>query len=287
MRSAVRLIPLVVLGALAAFLLVGPLASLYNTRAAASRPQPSATTQPTVQPSPTTCPRSLPTPQHEPAVLPAQPPSLPFSVWVNDPLGVNLRATASKTGTLVRTLNQGTQASADRQVLDSAGARWYRVTIGSQSGWLRADFVVNHSISVMSGTGWSLMLPDTFQGRVISASLSEAAAGGDAVPFLRAQTGGLDTVSADLPAVINPNITPVIDHTKLVQVWSYTVLERVSRAPLDSCKVPGAGARQDGGWPYVTSVVAKSSVRAYSFTFFTQEPSSTIVEQVIASIALS
>jgi len=146
---------------------------------------------------------------------------------------------------------------------------------------------VNHSISVMSGTGWSLMLPDTFQGRVISASLSEAAAGGDAVPFLRAQTGGLDTVSADLPAVINPNITPVIDHTKLVQVWSYTVLERVSRAPLDSCKVPGAGARQDGGWPYVTSVVAKSSVRAYSFTFFTQEPSSTIVEQVIASIALS
>jgi hypothetical protein len=287
MRSAVRLIPLVVLGALAAFLLVGPLASLYNTRAAASRPQPSASAHPSAQPSPTSCPASLPTPKQEPAVLPAPSPTLPFSVWVNDPLGVNLRTTPSKSGTLVRTLNQGTQASADRQVTDGSAARWYHVTIGSQSGWLRADFVVSHSISVMSGNGWSLMLPDTYQGRVISASLSEASASGDAVPFLRAQTSGLDTVSADLPAVINPNITPIPDHTKVVQVWSYTVLERVSRAPIDTCKVAGAGARQDAGWPYMTSVVAKSTVRAYSFTFFTQEPNSAIVEQVIESIALS
>lgn len=285
MRSAVRLIPLVVLGALAAFLLVGPLASLYNTRAAASRPQTSATARPTGQPSPTSCPASLPLPQHEPGVLPTPSPALPFAIWVNDPLGVNLRSTASKSGTLIRTLNQGTQATADRQLTDSAGARWYHVTIGSQPGWLRADFVVDHSIHELNGTGWSLYLPDTYQGATVNANQTEASAAGAAVPFLRVDTSGNSIVQP--PAVINPNVSAVPDHTKQVQVWSYTVLEYVSRAPIDTCKVPGAGARQDGGWPYMTSVTAKSSVRTYAFTFFTPEPSSAIVEQVIGSIALS
>ncbi len=285
MRSAVRLIPLVVLGALAAFLLVGPLASLYNTRAAASRPQTSATARPTGQPAPTSCPASLPLPQHEPGVLPVPSPALPFSIWVNDPLGVNLRTAASTSGTLIRTLNQGTQALADRQLTDGTGARWYHVTIGSQSGWLRADFVVNHSVHVLSGVGWSLMLPDTYQGIIINANQTEASASGAPVPFLRVDTTGNPIVQ--LPAVINPNVSAVPDHTKQVQVWSYTVLEYVARAPIDTCKVPSAGARQDGGWPYVTSVTAKSAVRTYAFTFFTQEPNSAIVEQVIESVALS
>ncbi len=224
-------------------------------------------------------------PQREPAVLPVPAPSLPFSIWVNDPLGVNLRTAASTSGALIRTLNQGTQATADRQATDGSGARWYHVTLGSQSGWVRADFVVNHSVHVMSGTGWSLMLLDTYQGTTINANLTEASATGDAVPFMRVETTG--NVAAQLPAVINPNITPALDHTKQVQVWSYTVLEYVYRAPIDTCKLSSAGARQDGGWPYMTSVVAKSSQRAYAFTFFTQEPNSAVVQQVLDSVALS
>src|SRR4029077_12060067 len=42
MRSALRLIPLMAIGAVAAFLLAGPLTSLYKTHAVASRAPPSA-----------------------------------------------------------------------------------------------------------------------------------------------------------------------------------------------------------------------------------------------------
>src|ERR1700674_5964055 len=94
MRSALRLIPLMAIGAVAAFLLAGPLTSLYKTHAVAGRPQPSAS--PTIDPhaSPTSCPASLPMPKSAPTVTPPAAPALPFPIWVNEPLGAQLRAGA-------------------------------------------------------------------------------------------------------------------------------------------------------------------------------------------------
>jgi hypothetical protein len=94
MRSALRLIPLMAIGAAAAFLLAGPLTSLYKTHAVAGRPQPSASGSIDPHASPTSCPASLPVPKSATVVAPSVPP-LPFAVWVNDPLGVNLRTAAS------------------------------------------------------------------------------------------------------------------------------------------------------------------------------------------------
>src|SRR5205823_14654319 len=91
MRSALRLIPLMALGAVAAFLLAGPLTSFYKTHAVASRPQPSASSSIDPHASPTSCPASLPVPKSATAVT-SPAPALPFALWVHDPLGVNLRA---------------------------------------------------------------------------------------------------------------------------------------------------------------------------------------------------
>ena len=78
------------IGAVAAFLLAGPLTSLYKSNAVASRPQPS--TSPTIDPhaSPTSCPASLPMPKTATTVTPSAAPALPFAVWVNEPLGAKL-----------------------------------------------------------------------------------------------------------------------------------------------------------------------------------------------------
>ena len=82
MRSALRLIPLMAIGAVAAFLLAGPLTSLYKTHAVASRPQPSPSSTIDPHPSPTSCPASLPIPAKEFTAISGPIPFLPASIWI-------------------------------------------------------------------------------------------------------------------------------------------------------------------------------------------------------------
>jgi uncharacterized protein YgiM (DUF1202 family) len=288
MRSALRLIPLMVIGAAAAFLLAGPLTSFYKTHAVASRPQP--TPSGTIDPhaSPTTCPASLPMPKFAPATTSSSP-ALPFGIWVNDPLGVNLRSAASVSSTRLATLTQGTQATADRLAPDASGNTWYHVTVGSQAGWVRADFVTTTPLHAASGFGWSLMLPQGYQVAPSSdASLTTVLKSGDDLPFLVLQTTTSDILTVQLPGQLRADIAPVPDHTATIEVWSVNpVTEQVSRVALDTCKVTSAWARPDQGWPYMTSVYVHTKGRNYQFTFFTTDPNSTLVKQVLASVALS
>jgi uncharacterized protein YgiM (DUF1202 family) len=273
-----------VIGALAAFLLLGPLPQLFKTQhVAAGRPQSSSS------PSSNSTPCNVagtPPAGATPAASPSKP-TLPASIWVNDPLGVNMRETAGTSGKLIATLSQGTQASADSQSVDTAGNPWYHVTVGSQAGWVRADFMATYALRLAIGDGWSLMLPSDLTQNQISTSLFEATRTAEVVPFLRARTSSAEITTIDLPKAIRPDPAPIYDHNKLIQVWSYTVLERVSRVAIDRCQLRAAAARPDQGWPYMTVVTVKSSQRSYQFEFFTAEPDSAVVTQVLNSAALS
>jgi len=288
MRSALRLIPLMVIGAVAAFLLAGPLTSFYKTHAVASRPQPSASSTVDPHASPTTCPASLPMPSAKPSVA-SSTPALPFPVWVNDPLGVNLRSAASASSARLATLTQGTQATADGRAPDASGNTWYHVTVGTQGGWVRSDFVVTTALHAASGSGWSLMLPQGYQLAPSSnASLTTVTKTGDDLPFLVLQNTTSDTLTVQLPGLLRPEIAPVADHTATIAVWSVNpVTEQVSRVALDTCKVTSAWARPDQGWPFMTAVYVHTKGRNYQFSFFTAEPNSPLVKQVLDSVALS
>jgi hypothetical protein len=277
------------IGAVAAFLLAGPLTSLYKTHAVASRPQPSPSATVDPHASPTVCPASLPMPKSAPTITPPSVPALPFPIWVNDPLGVNLRASASTSSAILATLPQGTQATADRRAPDASGNTWYHVTLGSKSGWVRTDFVVATAVHAASGIGWSLMLPQGYQVAASSdPSLTTVAKSGDDLPFLILQTSSSDTLVVQLPGQLRADMAPVADHNTTVQVWSYSPLtERVSRVALDSCKVTSAWARPDQGWPFMSSVYIQTKVRNYQFSFFTADPNSAVVKQVLDSVALS
>jgi uncharacterized protein YgiM (DUF1202 family) len=287
MRSALRLIPLMAIGAVAAFLLAGPLTSLYKTHAVASRPLPSASATIDPHPSPTSCPASLPMPKSAPTVTTPSP-ALPFPVWVNDPLGVHLRSAASTSSAVLATLSQGTQVTADGRAPDATGNVWYHVKSGSQLGWVRADLVAVTPLHAASGLGWSLMLPQAYSVAASSdASLTTVGKTGDELPFLVLQTTTSDTLTLQLPAQLRADLAPVADHSATIQVWNYTVNERVSRVALDTCKVSSAWARPDQGWPYMTAVYVHTSGRNYQFSFFSPDPSSTMVKQILDSVALS
>jgi hypothetical protein len=289
MRSALRLIPLMAIGAAAAFLLAGPLTSLYKTHAVASRPQPSTSATVDPHPSPTSCPSSLPMPKSAATVTPPSVPALPFPIWVNDPLGVNLRSSASTSSTRLATLSQGTQGTADKTAPDLSGNTWYHVTVGSQAGWVRTDFVVITPLHLASGIGWSLMLGQEYQLAPSSdQSLTTISKNGDDVPFLILQTSTSDTLTVQLPAQLRADMAPVADHNTTIQVWNYSPLtDRVSRVALDTCKVTSAWARADQGWPFMSSVYIHTKVRNYQFSFFTADPNSPVVKQVLDSVALS
>src|SRR5256885_614872 len=288
MRSALRLIPLMAIGAAAAFLLAGPLTSLYKSNAVASRPQPSASATIDPHASPTSCPASLPMPKSAPTATTPTTPGLPFPVWVNDPLGVNLRASASASSARLATLTQGTQATADQRAPDAAGNVWYRVKLGSQSGWVRSDFVVTTPLHGASGSGWSLMLPQGYTVAPSSTpSLTTITRSGDDLPFLILQTTTSDTLTVELPGQLRADQAPVADHNATIQVWSYTVAEHVSRVALDTCKVTSAWARADQGWPFMTAVYIHTSARNYQFSSFSADSNAPVVKQVLDSIALN
>jgi hypothetical protein len=277
------------IGAAAAFLLAGPLTSLYKTHAVASRPQTSAS--PTIDPhaSPTSCPASLPMPKTAATVTPPAVPALPFAIWVNEPLGARLRAGASASTAQLAILSQGTQAIADQRAPDASGNVWYHVKAASQAGWVRSDLVVTTALHAASGSGWSLMLPQGYQVAPSSdPSMTTVSTTGDDLPFLVLQTTTSDTLTVQLPAQLRADVAPVADHTTTVQVWSYTpITEQVSRVALDTCKVTSAWARPDQGWPFMSSVYVHTKGRNYQFSFFTADPNSPAVKQVLDSIALS
>jgi hypothetical protein len=277
------------IGAVAAFLLAGPLTSLYKTHAVASRPQPSVS--PTIDPhaSPTSCPASLPMPKSAPTVTPPAAPALPFAIWVNEPLGAKLRAGASSSTGQLAILSQGTQAIADQRAPDASGNVWYHVKAATLAGWVRSDLVVATPLQAASGLGWSLMLPQGYQVAPSSDPSSiTVSKSGDDLPFLVLQTSSNDTLTVQLPAQLRADSAPVADHATAVQVWNYTPLtEQVSRVALDTCKVTSAWARPDQGWPFMSSVYVHTKGRNYQFSFFTADANSPVVKQVLDSVALS
>jgi hypothetical protein len=278
-KSAAAIVALMALGGGAAFLVLGRLAPPPAARVSAT-PSPSL-------PSAVSC-SATPAP---PAPLPAATPSsaaFPASYWVNDPLGVNLRSGPSASSSKLSTLTQGTQMNATSQTTDSSGNRWDNVTTGGQTGWVRADFIVPIAIHPAGGDGFSLMLPAGYSVKSSQATIIDFQGPVDrTLPFLRAQTANKGGIGVQLPDVVRADVPARTDHTKVIQVWSYTAVEQVSRVALDACKAQGVQNRVDHGWPFMTSVIVQAPSRSYAFTFFSSQPDDPIVDQVLNSVAMS
>ncbi len=300
MRLALRFVPVVLIGGLAALLLVGPLAHLYASPPPARQsPQPSAAPSGSV----TTLPGSggatgidqvrCPLPARPVTAPPGTPapvaPALPVKIWVNDPLGVNVRAAPDIRSARLDTLSQGTAATAFERTTDGSGALWYHMSRPDDDrlGWVMGAFVVTHPISRAGADGWQAMLPAGYRMLKLGPGNTEVQGQGESpYPFLRVRTeftnGGIAP-----PAGIRWDAAPIFDHTEQIQVWNFTVQKYVTRIPLDTCTVAAASERRDAGWPYRTVLLVRAPSRSYEFTFLTEEPDSPVVAQVLASALLS
>lgn len=293
---------MVLIGGLAAFLLAGPLARLAMDHPFAARPQlstsPPSSPAGSTQAEPAGLPLSGPTAAPGACLVPAFPATappvpdrpavtLPTRIWVNDPLGVNLRAAPDASSERLDTLSQATAATAFERVTDKSGAAWYRVSLPDRdvSGWVMAAFVVTSPVRLAVFDGWQALLPDGYRGKNLTRGVDEVRGLGEApYPFLRMRT---DFTYRGPEDGIRWDVRPTFDHSRQVQVWNYTSSQRVWRYALDTCRVPSAATRSDGGWPYVTSVVVRAPQRTYEFIFFTEEPESPLVAQVLASVLIS
>jgi hypothetical protein len=189
-------------------------------------------------------------------------------------LGANLRGAPDSNAALLETLPQGTRANVVGKRDPADGSSWYQVKAADgQQGWVSAAYVVTSAIFRASSTtdGWTLMLPATFSTRTVASPSPGAFTAGPAAdsapPFVKVQA------AASLAAL--PPATPTgstFDHSRLTEVWNYTVQEKIYRTP-------------EGLFLAVVRVPAPN--RAYQFLFWTADNDAPIVTQILASIALS
>ncbi len=213
-------------------------------------------------------------PATSPTALLSTGPATPATVWVNASLGLNLRRDAGTGSPKIEVLAQGASAPVLDQRTLPDGSIWYHVrTLDGQEGWLSGAYVVSSPIYRFGndGEGWSLMLPQAYTTQAGSASTAGVTQVRDplsaATPFLEVRTApSAEALPSPAPS------QAVLDHAALIEVWSYTVLEKIYRLT-------------DGRYLTVVRVPAPS--RAYQFTFWTQDRDSPLVAQVLASVTLA
>lgn len=208
-----------------------------------------------------------------PSTTPSASP-LPAKIWVNAPLGVNVRTAPDASSARLTSMPQGAQAPVGARRTATDGSTWYQVkTDDGQLGWVNASYVVTSAIFRASSTadGWTLMLPAGYSTRTVpSPSPSTFTAGpaaDNAPPFVKVQVA--PTVAA-LPPATPTGAT--FDHSRITEVWNYTVQAKIYRTP-------------EGLYLSVVRVPAPN--RAYQFLFLTTENDSAVVAQIVASIALN
>lgn len=288
--------PAVLIGGLTGFALIGPVSHLFPGWAAVPVQETAATTRP--EPTRATATGTPPIcyVQGRPGVgltRPTPPATGPVTaIWVNTPLGVNVRTAPSVNSQRLGALAQGTRAAVIGQQTGADGALWYHVQpSGQPTGWVHGNYVVTMPIhTATTGEGWSLMLPDRFTVTRSSPGTAEVRKGQDeTVPFLELAVTAVGTPSVPAPAPVElrHDVPWVADHTVPVTVWDSQLTLTVSRAAVDTCLLPGAVNRADGGWAWVSALSAASSSHIYSFLFISDQADDPLITQVLASITLS
>lgn len=290
-----QIIPAVLIGGLTGFALIGPVSHLFPGWAATPGPVPAATAAPEPSPASSTTPGGCYVQSGPAAVVPHPSPTAPApatAIWVNAPLGVNVRTAPSVNSQRLTALAQGTRADVIGQQTGGDGALWYHVQpAGQAAGWVNGNYVVSAPIhTVTTGEGWSLMLPDGYTLTRTGAGTVEVRNGQDAtMPFLEIAvvSAGTPSVPAPMPVELRHDVPWVQDHVSTVAVWDSQPTLTVSRAAIDTCLVPAASGRADGGWAWVSALSVATSNHVDSFLFISDQPADPLITQVLASTYVS
>jgi hypothetical protein len=205
-----------------------------------------------------------------------QPQTMPRSAWVHASDGVNVRATPSSSATRLTTLATGTQLSLLAEQTNPDGTIWDRVRLSDgRDGWLSGRYTTNYPIAPASTDSLKIWLPAGYQFESVTAGKAEAHYKGGPLTLLYVESGARDQAPAETaaPAGLPSRSTWTARPSEPVLVGDLSATDRVFGIRL-----------ANGGCPaLVHEVRITTAARYYDFIFLLDEPSSSVVAQLLDS----
>jgi uncharacterized protein YgiM (DUF1202 family) len=204
-----------------------------------------------------------------------QPQTIPRSAWIHASDGVNVRAAPSSSATRLTTLATGTQVSVQEQQGKTDGV-WYRIHMSDgRDGWLSGRYTTTYPISPASTDSMKIWLPAGYQLQAVAPGRAEARYKNDLLALLYIQSGTWDQRPAEalVPAGLPSRSTWTARPVAQVLVGDLPVTDRVF----------GVGLAGSGCPALVHEVRLTTTARYYDLVFVLDEPSSSVVAQLLDS----
>jgi len=205
-----------------------------------------------------------------------QPHTIPRSAWVHASDGVNVRGAPSSSATRLTTLATGTQLNLQGEQTNPDSSTWYRVRLSDgRDGWLSGRFTTNYPISLASTDSLKIWLPVGYQFQSVAPGKAEARYKNGPMTLLYLESGAKDQAPTEtlVPAGLPPRSAWTARPTEQALVGDLPATDRVF------------GIRLAGSTcaALVHEVRITTAARYYDLIFLLDEPSSSVVAQLLDS----
>jgi uncharacterized protein YgiM (DUF1202 family) len=202
--------------------------------------------------------------------------TIPRSAWVHASDGVNVRAAPSSSATRLTTLATGTQLNVQGEQANPDGSTWYRIRLSDgRDGWLSSRYATNYPISPASTDSLKIWLPTGYQFQSVAPGKAEAHYKDGPLGLLYVESGAKDQAPPEtiVPAGLSSRSTWTARPTEKVLVGDLPATDRVFGIRLAGSSCPAL----------VHEVRITTTARYYDFIFLLDEPSSSVVAQLLDS----
>ena len=205
-----------------------------------------------------------------------QPHTIPRGAWVHASDGVNVRAAPSSSATRLTTLATGTQLNLQGEQTNADGSTWYRILMSDgRDGWLSGRYTTNYPISPAVTDSLKIWLPTGYQFQSVGPGKAEAHYKGGPLTLLYVESGARDQMPTEtiVPAGLPSRSAWTARSTEQVLIGDLPATDRVFGIRLTGSGCPAL----------VHEVRITTAARYYDLIFLLDEPSSSVVAQLLDS----
>jgi hypothetical protein len=205
-----------------------------------------------------------------------QPQTMPRSAWVHASDGVNVRAAPTSSATRLTTLPTGTPLSLLAEQTNPDGTTWYRIRLSDgRDGWLSGRYTTNYPIAPASTDSLKIWLPVGYQFQSVTSGKAQAGYKGGPLKLLYVESGTKEQAPTEttVPAGLPSRSSWIARPTEPVLVGDLSATDHVFGISLAGAGCPAL----------VHEVRLTTTARYYDFIFLLDEPSSSVVAQLLDS----
>jgi hypothetical protein len=204
--------------------------------------------------------------------------TIPRSAWVHASDGVNVRTAPAASATRLTTLPTGTQLDVQGEQTNpnGDGITWYQIRLSDgRDGWLSGRYTTNYPISLVSTDSLKIWLPVGYQFQSLAPGKAEAHYQNGPMTLLYVESGARDQAPAQtmVPAGLPPRSAWTARSAEPALVGDVPATDRVF-----GLRLAGGGCAA-----LVHEVRITTTTRYYDLIFLLDEPSSSVVAQLLDS----